>query len=575
MSELKESVLRVLLVEDSEDDAALVLRALRRGGYAVHSERVQEREELRRALARSAWDLVLADYDMPRFTGLEALKVVQESGCDLPFIIVSGTIGEEVAVEAMRAGAHDYVMKNNLTRLVPAIQRELREAEERRGRRIAEETLRHQAYHDILTGLPNRWLLQDRVAQAIALARRESRGVTLLFIDLDRFKSVNDSLGHLVGDQLLRATASRLLSLARDGDTLARLGGDDFALVLADTADAAVAADMAGAVRDQLLQPFVLSGLDVHVGASIGIARFPEDGADAETLLKHAEFAMYHAKQEGRGNFQFYTADIHAAAHERFTLEHDLHRAVRDGELVLYYQPQVDLETQAVVGVEALLRWKHPQRGMIGPDKFIPVAEETGLIIAIGEWVVRAAVADYGRWQQLGCAPARLALNLSATQLHHRGLVPMLQQVLAESAVAPAVLEFEITESGIMVDPARAVEAVQSIKTLGASVAIDDFGTGYSSLAYLKQFPVDVLKIDRSFVRDIETDRDDAAIVETIIGMARTLDLKVIAEGVEQPAQAEFLRSRGCRWVQGFLLGRPMPFPQLSDLLGCSPPPTG
>jgi len=571
MSEPRESM-RVLLVEDSEDDAALVLRALRRGGYSVHSERVQERAELRGALAHAAWDVVLADYDMPRFTGLEALKVVQESGFDLPFIVVSGTIGEEVAVEAMRAGAHDYVMKNNLTRLVPAIQRELREAEERRGRRIAEETLRHQAYHDILTGLPNRWLLQDRLVQAIALARREGRGVALLFIDLDRFKYINDSLGHLVGDQLLRATSTRLLPELRDGDTLARLGGDDFAMILADTGEASVAAAVAGAVRDRLEQPFVLSGLEVHVGASVGIARFPKDAADAETLLKHAEFAMYHAKQEGRSNYQFYTADAHAAAHERFAIEHDLHRALRDNELILHYQPQVDLETRAVIGVEALVRWRHPQRGLIGPDKFIPVAEEIGLIVAMGEWVVRAAVADYQRWRELGCAPQRLAVNLSARQLHHDGLVAMLQQVLSESCIDPGVLEFEITESGIMVDPARAVEAVQSIKTLGASVAIDDFGTGYSSLAYLKQFPVDVLKIDRSFVRDIETDRDDAAIVETIIGMARNLDLRVIAEGVEHPAQAEFLSSRGCRWGQGFLLGRPMPYDQISGLLGCPSP---
>lgn len=563
----KQTALRVLLIEDSEDDAELVLRALRKGGYLVEYDRVDERGPLRQLLANADWDIVLSDYAMPRFNGLEALRVVQESGMDLPFIVISGTIGEEVAVEMMKAGAHDYMMKNNLARLVPAVQRELRDSEVRHARRIAEETLRHQAYHDILTGLPNRWLLQDRLIHAMAFARREQRHVALLFFDLDRFKNVNDTLGHLVGDQLLRAVTSRLLGQLRDGDTLARLSGDDFIMLLGDLHHPQEAASTAAKLLQLLEKPFNLPGREVHIDASIGIALFPGDGADAETLLKHSEFAMYHAKAEGRNNYQFFTADIHAEAHERFTIEHDLHRAVKNDELILHYQPQVLLTTGEIFGVEALVRWMHPENGLIPPNKFIPVAEETGLIMAMSEWVLRKAVSDYCKWRDYGIAPERVAVNLSARQLHQSDTVRILEDIIQEADVDPRILEIEITESSIMQDPMRVVETISAIKALGPSIAIDDFGTGYSSLSYLRRFPIDVLKIDQSFVRDIHNDPDDAAIVATIIAMARTLNLTVIAEGVENKQQDEYLRNHGCEQGQGYLYAKPMPDEVLCEYL--------
>ncbi len=567
MSEGDLGNLRVLLVEDSPDDAELILRALRKGGYKVEYERVDEREALVEALETGNWDLVISDYSMPRLTGLEALNIVQGSGIDLPFIVVSGAIGEDVAVEVMKAGAYDYLMKSNLRRLVPAIQRELREVEERQARRLAEQTLRYRAYHDALTGLPNRWLLADRLAQVVALARRERRMVGLLFIDLDRFKDINDTLGHLVGDQLLRAVAARIVDLLQEGDTLARLTGDDFALVLSDISDPEAAMGLAQKIIEVLKPPFDLLDREVHVTASIGIALFPHHGGDVDSLLRHSEFAMYSAKAQGRKNIQFYTAEAHAAAHERFHIEHDLHQAIEQDGLQLHYQPQVDLNTGAVVGVEALVRWPHPRRGMIPPLKFIPIAEETGLIVPLGDWVFARAFHDYARWQEIGCAPRRLAINLSVRQIRSEETVHSLRRLMERYGVDPRVLEVEITESSLMQNPDEAVKTIAAIRDLGSRIAIDDFGTGYSSLAQLRRLPLDVLKIDRSFTRDIAVDFDDAAIVAAILAMAGNLGLQVVAEGVEQPAQESFLREHGCAFGQGYLFARPVPSEEVVEYL--------
>ncbi|MDR9436013.1 MAG: EAL domain-containing protein [Thiohalophilus sp.] len=563
----KKVTLRLLLVEDNPDDAELILLALRRGGYQVDYTRVDNAPDLTRELREADWELVLSDYAMPHFNGLAALKLVKEHNPDIPFIVISGTIGEEVAVEAMRKGAQDYLMKDNLTRLLPAIQRELADADERRARRAAEQTLRHQAYHDVLTGLPNRWLLRDRIEQAFAYAHRENHSLAVIFLDLDRFKNLNDTMGHITGDHLLRAVAERLKSAVTPWDTIARLGGDDFVLLLPDVGRPEHASEKADALLQLFQTPFVLSGQNVYVDASIGIAMYPENGRDADNLLKNAEAAMYYAKEQGRNNFQFCTSGIQEATATRFVIENELREAIKTSQLVLYYQPQFSLRSLAVTGLEALVRWRHPERGLVLPDKFIPVAEETGLIISLGGWVIQQALADLRHWRSLGLQVERLAINLSARQLFHTQTHDILQQSLEGDPVSAHTLELEITESGVMQDPEQAVQTLNAFKALGVSVAIDDFGTGYSSLSYLKRFPIDLLKIDRSFVRDITVDDDDAAIVRTILAMAQALNLQVIAEGVESEKQLKLLAALGCSEGQGYYYARPMPGEALEAFL--------
>ncbi len=551
--------LRLLMIEDNPDDEALVIRSIRKGGFDVEHLRVENREQLLEALRQRDWDIVLSDYQMPEFNGLNALRTVKERAPDLPFIIVSGTIGEELAVEAMRSGAQDYLMKDNLARLVPAIRRELNDADERRALRLARETLRHQAYHDILTGLPNRWLLRDRLEQVFAFARRQDTRPTVMFLDLDRFKNLNDTLGHLHGDQLLRAVADRLRTIISEQDTLARLGGDDFVLLFSDLPDRDAALAQARRIQEQFSQPFRLDGKEVYLDASIGIARYPENGTEPDILIKHAESAMYYAKDRGGNSIQFSSEEIQAATANRFTIENDLRCAIRNEQLQVYYQPQFDLHTGKVTGIEALVRWPHPDEGMIAPDRFIPIAEESGLILNLGKWVLRQAIADARRLQAAGCLPRRLAVNLSARQLYHQDTLSVLQDLLTDEPLRDRFLEIEITESGIMQNPEQAVANLTALRDLGVSVAIDDFGTGYSSLAYLKRFPIDILKIDRSFVRDLALDQDDEAIIRTIIAMAETLNMRVIAEGIETREQLERLERLGCQEGQGYFFARPMP----------------
>ena len=555
--------LRVLLVEDNPDDAELVFRILRKGGYSLDSLRVDTEHDLKEALENSNWDIVLSDYSMPGFSGLGALNVLKELNLDTPFMIISGTIGEEVAVEAMRLGAHDYLMKDNLIRLVPAIQRELHDANERYARRIAEQTLRHQAYHDVLTGLPNRWLLRDRMEQALAYVRKKDLKMGVLFLDIDRFKNLNDTLGHLVGDHLLRAVADRLKKVLSAWDTVARLGGDDFVLLLPDIKQTSILEEKARELLALFETPFELSGKSIYLDISIGIAAYPDNGHDSDSLLKNAEATMYYAKEQGGKNYQFCSGDIQSATVDRFTIESELRVAIKNSELLLHYQPQFSLDDDSITGVEALVRWEHPERGMTPPDKFIPVAEDTGLIIPLGEWVLQQVVDDIARMREAGVVLNRVAVNLSARQLYHQDTQDILRKLLATGNLGADLLEVEITESGIMQNPERAAENLITMKRIGVGVAIDDFGTGYSSLAYLKRFPIDVLKIDRAFVRDITLSTDDASIVKAILALAKALNLRVIAEGVETQAQYDYLKEMGCNEGQGYMYARPMPFDDL------------
>ena len=425
-------------------------------------------------------------------------------------------------------------------------------------RKAYEAKIRYQATHDALTGLPNRNLLSDRLQQAILGAQRRGGIAAVAFIDLDQFKYINDSLGHQTGDELLKVVASRLTSCMRASDTVARQGGDEFVIVLGEQNSIAAITDTIRRLIDIVAEPWNVSGLQLQITCSVGISVYPADGQDAETLLRNADSAMYKAKEMGRNNFEYFAANLNRHATERLELLNSLRQAIANDEFVLQYQPKVHLGSGKVVGAEALIRWHSAARGMVSPADFIPLAEESGLILAIGEWVLRSACAQNVAWQRAGHPPMPISVNLSPRQLVRDDVVDLVAAVLRESGLAPHLLELEITETVVMRDVDQSLSILRKLKQLGVRISIDDFGTGYSSLNYLKRFPVDTLKIDRSFVSDIVTDSDDAAIVKAVISLAHILNLRVVAEGVETEEQRRFLMENGCDEVQGYHFGRPV-----------------
>lgn len=682
------TVLRVLLVEDSEDDAALTLRQLKKGGYEPSHKRVDTPEAMRAALEANDWDVILSDYTMPEFSGPAALALLRSMELDLPFIIISGAMGEESAVMLMRSGAHDYIMKDSLIRLVPAIERELREAEVRRARRRAEADLRlsakvfessvegvmitdheanilrankaftnitgyseadvigkkpnilqsgkhdaefyrgmwasinehgywvgeiwnrrksgevfpewltissvtdetgqvthliagftdlsqqkqaedriqHLMYFDALTGLPNRTLFKDRCRQALSRAQQTGKYVAYLHIDINRFVTINDTLGYQVGDQLLQQVGQRLAGSVRQEDLIARFAGDEFGVTLVDLESEVDIEGMVQLLIGAFAEPFPAAGQEIFLVPSIGISMFPEDTTVYNELARFADTALHSAKRHGGASYQFYKASMHNDTDDRLSMENALRRAAERGEFQLYYQPQLSLESKKIIGVEALLRWQREDGEMMLPGKFIPLLEETSLIVSVGEWILRQACADHITWKNNGKGSIPISVNLSARQFRDQDLVEMIRRVLGESGTDPSMIELEITESCVMEDPEMALHILQECHNMGMRVAIDDFGTGYSSLSYLKKFPLDVLKVDQSFVADLPEDEDDAAIVDTIIAMGHRLNLVVIAEGVETEEQATFLREHGCDNVQGYFYGYPMPSTKLISL---------
>ncbi|GAB4507503.1 MAG: hypothetical protein Tsb0026_03230 [Sulfuricaulis sp.] len=434
-------------------------------------------------------------------------------------------------------------------------------------RKQTERRLRQLAHFDSLTDLPNRVQFIERLEQTMADADRNERLVGVVFLDLDRFKYINDSLGHEKGDSLLREVAVRLSGAVRRGDTVARLSGDEFALVLADMGHVDDAIHVAQKILDVFHQPFRIAGHDLFVTASLGITLYPFDDRGAQELLRNADVAMYRAKESGKNNYQFYVAEMSAKVTERLTLENDLRHALERGEFSLNYQPIADCQSGKTVGMEALLRWKHPERGMISPALFIPLAEETGYIISIGEWVLRTACEQCRRWQKMGFSSLYVAVNLSSRQFHQKDLPASIYHILQETGLPPASLGLELTEGLVMQQAEASVNTLRELKAMDIRISIDDFGTGYSSLSYLKRFPIDVLKIDQSFVRDIPKDEDDAAIASTIITMAHSLGLKVVAEGVETAAQLNFMREHQCDAMQGYFFSKPLPADQFENFL--------
>jgi diguanylate cyclase (GGDEF)-like protein/PAS domain S-box-containing protein len=431
----------------------------------------------------------------------------------------------------------------------------------------SEQRLAHLAQFDNLTGLPNRALLLDRFGQMVAQAKRHGFLLGVMFVDLDHFKLVNDTLGHAAGDELLKETARRLLECTRSGDTVARISGDEFVVILGELVHAEHAAIAAQKIIKRIATPFSIAAQESFVSASVGIAVYPGDGDDAEALLGAADAAMYRAKESGRNRYCYFTAGITQSTRARLQLSGELRRALERQEFRLFYQPKVALNNKTVKGVEALLRWTHPERGLVSPAEFIPALEETGLIVAVGEWVLRQACADIKAWRAAGCKPVPVAVNLSARQFQHRDLDRRILGIIGESGIEPTLIELEITESHLMQDPEHAIRVVNALNQAGVRFAIDDFGTGYSSLSYLTRFPVSALKIDRSFMKDIQSDTHNAVIVRTIIEMAHTLGFIVVAEGVETENQSAFLNQLDCEQAQGFLFARPMPGEQFAAML--------
>jgi diguanylate cyclase (GGDEF)-like protein/PAS domain S-box-containing protein len=432
--------------------------------------------------------------------------------------------------------------------------------------RRAEERIRRLAHFDELTGLPNRTMFMHTLQRALSLAERRAKQLALFFIDLDRFKNINDSLGHEAGDRLLQDVARRLRHHLRESDTVARLGGDEFVVLVEDCADPRELNAIAQNILNALGRPYTLAGREYHVTGSIGIASYPDDGVDPASLLKNADIAMYLAKDRGKNNFQFYSAQQNGHSFERLALESSLRHALERREFVLHYQPKIDIRSNRIVGVEALLRWNHPDLGVVAPSQFVPLAEETGLIVPIGRWVMRSACAQAAAWRDDGLPGMRVAVNLSARQFSDDGLIADIGDALAEAGLPPQGLELEITESMVMRNPERAVATLSRLRDLGIAVSIDDFGTGYSSLGYLKRFPIDNVKIDRSFIKDLPHDTDDAAITRAVIAMAQSLRIRVVAEGVETREQIEFLRTHECDECQGYFLSRPLPPAELALL---------
>lgn len=443
-------------------------------------------------------------------------------------------------------------------------------------RKIAEDKIRYLAHHDALTGLPNRFSLHERMEQSIAFARRFHASLGVMLIDLDHFKAINDTLGHNVGDQLLIQVAKRLQQSVRDSDIVARLGGDEFVVVLSGIETAADISDVAGKIVVQLASPYTIAGHELRTSPSVGVCIYPDDATEIGDLIKNADIAMYHAKAVGRCNYQFYTEKMRDDVAQRVTVEQELEIALKNGQFVLHYQPQIELESGRVVGVEALVRWQHPVRGMIPPCNFIPLAEETKLIIPLGKWILEAACRQLKRWHEDGLSDLHISVNLSAIQFQDKKLPDLVKQALLQAGLQAHHLHLEITESMAMRHPEENIVVMNTLADIGVKLAIDDFGTGYSSLAYLKIFPVHIIKIDRSFVKDIETDENDAAICEITMLLAQKLGMLVVAEGVETDAQRQFLANLGCQWVQGYFFSKPLSADLVKEYIRpvCAPPMT-
>ena len=562
------SPLRILFLESSPNDAELVHGLLAEEGFTAEVRRVETRDDFVSALTEGGFDLILSEHSLPSFTGLSALSIAQWKRPDIPFIFVSRTTGEEIAVEAIQHGAADYVLKQHLARLGRAVRRALAKANEQAQLKQAEMTLRLQVYYDPLTGLPNRALIQNRIEKSLKCDLVKGTVRALLLINLDRFREINDAVGYHNGDIVLKVVGQRMTEMRLEAATVARLGGDEFAILL--QADREEVARIAGMVLDRISQPVVREGVPIAVRASLGIALSPDHGTDTGTLLRRANVAMRVAKKAGSGIAIYAPEQDQKFNPERLALMGELHQAIERDELCLHYQPKVDLHTTRISGCEALVRWQHPQRGLLPPGQFISLAEQSGLIKPLTQWALKAAVCQCQAWQQTGIE-CPVTVNLSVRNLQDTQLPDQLTQLLSTHGVAADRLGLEITESFIMADPARALEVLTRLRNMGLKLSIDDFGTGYSSLGYLKTLPVQEIKIDKSFVMTLMKDRHNAAIVRAAVDLGHSLNRTVTAEGVEDQGTWHGLVALGCDVAQGYYFSRPIPGEAFVRWLGESP----
>jgi len=571
--------LRLLMVEDSEEDARLLYSELTQRIRDITYVRVDNAEDMRAALNDSDWDIVISDHSLPRFSSLEALQVLKECGKDIPFIIYSGEVSEHVAVAAMYSGAQDSIHKGNFARLLPAIERELHGVAMRRAKEQADGEVHKLAYYDSLTELPNRNLFCNHVSRRLLQA--DGRTATVYVLDIDRFLRINNGFGHKIGDALMRQIGQRLQECVPDEGMVARLGSDEFAVFLSDVSGEGQVRDAAEHIRQAFARPFTEGTLEFHFSVSIGIAASSRDGEDVPELLINAETAMFRAKSLGGNTYQLYAREMGAVAGEQFVLESALRRAVERQELILEYQPSLNVLTGKLSGVEALVRWRHPELGLLQPDDFIPLANESGLITEIGKWVLQSACRQAKAWHDAGHTGLTMAVNLSAVQFWQPGLAQTVAEVLAATGIDPQCLELEITESVLMRDAEVTIATLHALKDMQVKISVDDFGTGYSSLGYLKRFPIDILKIDKSFTCGVTLDVETAAIVQAVGALGRSLGLVTVAEGVETAEQLEFFHQQQYDRVQGFLFSAPRAAADITAMLGARsgeqllPPVTG
>ena len=584
---------RILIVDDMPSNLRLLMHMLGEHGYIVHP--ATNGELALQFVQTTLPDLILLDIFMPGMDGYELCRRLKadERTRDIPVIFVSSAGQELDKLKAFSSGGVDYVVRplqveevlarirthlslrnlqKKLEDLVEArtaelIETNLRLQAENAERKQAEFRIRYMAHYDALTGLPNRVLLQDRIQKAVDYANRNRKQIAVLFVDLDHFKNINDSLGHMVGDSLLQLVAQRLQQCLRKHDDVGRLGGDEFVLCLPLMHGRDDAALVAQKVLDALHQPFILNTMEMHVGASIGIGLYPDDGANVETLMRAADMAMYYAKETGRSNYKFFTPSLSKSVEQRVDLENRLRQAFTRGEFALYYQPQVHMETGVICSAEALLRWRQPGCAPITCSSFIAIAEETGLILPLGEWVLREACKQLRIWHDAGFPALRMAVNLSPRQFSQSNFLSTVEGILGESNVPASALVLEITENLLLQRSEENMMALKHLSDMGIQLSIDDFGTGYSSLAYLQRFPVHSLKMDQTFVRGIGQNPNDMALVTAIIAMAQSLHLNVVAEGVENQNQVNFLVARGCLVAQGFYYSEPVPAEDFLELL--------
>ena len=567
-------LLRVLIVEDSEDDAELLAIELERGGYSVIHHRVETKEEMEAALKKSpAWDIVLADYSMPKFSAIAALNLLKEWELDLPFVIVSGKIGEDTAVAAMKAGAHDYLVKGKLARLIPAVERELREAVLREEYRAAQKRLRYLAFYDKLTNLPNRTLFIEHLSREIALRQesinsnssfseeKKSKLFAVLLLSIDRFSNIKQSLGYQTSEELLVGVARRLEHCMQqeDSDVVARVSESEFALLVNNIKDSQDILHRAESIYRQLIEPFKIGNTSVCSTVSIGIVLDIDNKFKPERLLQSADTAMQYAKVNFVKTSVLFNEKMRSNVVEKLQLENDLQQAINDKELFLKYQPIVSLKTGKIICLEALVRWKHNLLGTIPPNKFIPISEETGQIIALGEWVLKEACYQLVKWQKFfpDRIPFTISVNLSRIQVYHPELIPQIDYLLKTLDMSGNNLKLEITESTLMENTGAVTKVLEKLRERGIKLCLDDFGTGYSSLSYLRYLPVDTVKIDRSFIAP-EINNTNYDIIKAIINLAHSLGLNVVAEGIETEAQRQILTGLGCEYGQGYLFAYPL-----------------